>query len=347
MKLAVVGAGGIGKLRARSVAGNPQTQLVAVADVDEAAARAAAGREARGIGDWKELLGTDVDALILSTPVQFHHEMVVEALRAGKHVLCEKPLSNSLESCLEILEVARASGRTLAVGFNHRYYPAIKFLKQHLDRGSIGRLDLVRVFGGHDGLHNFRADWQYKGAISGGGAMMDVGIHMTDLARYVVGEITEVYGHSAGNVWNVEQSEDRAVAIFRSATGVPVSYEATWNEWKGYRFYVEAYGDRGMVRGYYAPMSNLLIQQERPGAPRRKTVKRYPEIAVREKLRGWTTTALITFQEELRDFLAMVEGRPVALADGWSGMRAIEIAHAVNESTRTGKVVHLRERPSA
>ena len=220
----------------------------------------------------------------------------------------------------------------------------MKFIKQTVDAGLIGTLDHVRVFGGHDGLHNFRADWQYKAPASGGGAMMDVGIHMTDLARYVAGDVTEVYGFSSNRVFKVPGSEDNAVAVFRTQGGVPVFYQATWTEWKGYRFYVEAYGDRGMVRGYYAPMFNLLITSDKPGGARKKQYKFYPEIMLREKFKSWTSTALISFREELADFLGMVEGRQVALADGFDGFRAVEIANAVGQSTGTGRPIALRPR---
>jgi predicted dehydrogenase len=281
--------------------------------------------------------------VVVSSPVQYHEEAVLKAFAAGMHVLCEKPLSNTVASCRRMVEAGRKAGRILATGFNHRYYPSMKFLKQAVDEGRIGRLDHVRVFGGHDGLHNFRADWQYKAPESGGGAMMDVGIHMTDLARYVLGDVSEVYGIATNRVWEVPGSEDNAMAIFRSPSGVSAVYQATWTEWKGYGFFVEAYGDRGMVRGFYAPMRNVLITQEKAGGPRRKETKYYPEIMVREKLRSWTSTALLSFQDELADFLRMVEGERTALADGVAGFRAVEIANAVYESNSSGGPVKLSE----
>jgi predicted dehydrogenase len=172
--------------------------------------------------------------------------------------------------------------------------------------------------------------------------MMDVGIHMSDLARYLLGEVSTVYGFMSGSVWNVPGSEDNAVAIFVSSDGVPATYHATWDEWKGYKIYVEAYGANGMVRGSYAPMYNLLITQNHPGGPRKKTSRYYPEIIVREKLKSWTSTALSSFKEELRDFLAATKGNVnVPLADGFAGLRALEIAAAVRESTRTREAVHL------
>ncbi len=345
IRFGVVGAGVIGQLRAQTIRANPATVLAGVADpAPDQAKRAVEGSGATACRSMDELLALPgLEAVIVSSPVQFHEEAVLKAFDAGVHVLCEKPLSNTVDSCRRMVEAGRKAGRVLATGFNHRYYPSMKFLKQAIDAGRIGELDHVRVFGGHDGLHNFRADWQYKSPESGGGAMMDVGIHMTDLARYVLGEVSDVYGVATNRVWEVPGSEDNAMAIFRSPSGVTAVYQATWTEWKGYGFFVEAYGNRGMVRGFYAPMRNVLITQEKPGGPRRKETKYYPEIMVREKLRSWTSTALLSFQDELADFLRMVEGERTALADGVAGFRAVEIANAVYESSTSGAPVKLSE----
>jgi len=341
MRVAVLGAGVIGKLRCASVIDNAHTELVAVVDVDEARARAAAGG-APTFADYRAAMeSSGPEAVIVSSPVHLHEEMCLAAFEAGAHVLCEKPLSNSLESCRRIAGAADSAGRTLAVGFNLRYYPSVKYLTDVLSRGAIGRLDHVRVFGGHDGLAGFRADWMYKGPLSGGGAMMDVGIHITDLVNHVAGDVVEVAGIATGTVWNVEGSEDNAMAVMRTERDVPVVYQATWTEWKGYRTSIEAYGDLGMVRAQYAPMLNLLITQSEPGAKRRRSFKLYPEIILREKLRGWETTTRITFDEELEDFLKMIGGASVRLADAKAGVLAIEVAQAVYRSTRERRTVSL------
>lgn len=343
LRIAVIGAGMIGQLRAQSVIRNPNTKLSAVVDVDrDAAARAAGGSGARVETAYEAVLD-GADAVIIASPVTLHEEMCQAAFQADCHVLVEKPLSNTVESCRTVLQGAASAGKALAVGFNHRYYPAMKYVKQVLEEGRIGTVDEVRIFGGHDGLANFRADWMYKGALSGGGAMMDVGLHMTDLARFFMGEIDEVYGVTGGRVWNVENSEDRALVIFKGASGVPAIYEATWNEWQGYEVSVEVYGDRGMVRGAYAPMMNLLITQAKPGAPRKTEHRRYLGLKVKEKLRGWQSTTLQTFEDELADFLRMIEGQDVPLADGLDGLRAVAIAQAVYESSSTGSAVQVKD----
>jgi predicted dehydrogenase len=345
MRIAIFGAGVIGKLRADTVRSNPGTELVGVADVDEGRAQALAGGSgARASADYRTLLeGPAPDAVIVASPVHLHEEMCVAAFAAGAHVLCEKPLSNSLSSCRRIQEAAEAAGRTLATGFNHRFYPSVKFLAQVLRDGRIGQLDHLRVFGGHDGTGSFKQDWMFKGELSGGGAMMDVGIHMTDLVNHLAGDIVEVAAISTGNVWKVDGSEDNAMAVMRTSGGTPVIYQATWTEWKRYQIFIEAYGDRGMVRAAYAPMANLLITQDKPGGARSRTRKLYPEIILREKLKGWETTTRQTFVEELDDFLRMVDGEAVRLADGRAGVLAVEVADAVYRSSAERRTVTLGE----
>lgn len=345
MKIAVFGAGVVGKLRCDTVIKNPDTELVGVADSDQVRAEAAAkGTNAKVTSDYRELLNeSKPDAVIISSPVHLHEEMCIDAFNAGCHVLCEKPLASTEESCRRIVAAATEKGLTLAVGFNHRYYPSMQYLAQCLKDGVIGKVDHFRAFGGHDGTGSFREEWMYKGSISGGGAMMDVGIHMTDLVNYLAGEITEVTAVSSGDIWNVEGSEDNAMAIMRTSRNIPVIYQATWTEWKGYRIFLDAYGDRGMVRAYYAPMFNLLVTHDKPGGKRKRKFKFYPKIILREKLKGWETTTEQTFVEELVDFLRMLNGESVPLADGAAGIRAVQVANAVYQSSRDHETVTLSQ----
>jgi len=343
MRIGVVGAGKIGKLRVQTVKEHAASRLAAVFDVSaEAAAAAVRGTDARAFTKLEEFLSVPMDAVIVSTPPHLHEEAAVGALSRGCHVLCEKPLSNTVEGGRRIVEAALANKRVLAVGFNLRYYPFVKFVRAAVDAGKIGKIDHVRIYGGHNGLHNFSGDWQYKMPESGGGAMMDIGIHMTDLARYFLGEITQVSGVMSEKVYNLPGSEDNAIAVFSNPDGVPASYQTTWTEWKGYRSFVEVYGDRGMVRGSYAPMMNMLITNKGPNGAIDRKFELYPEIIVREKLKSWQSTCLISFREELRDFRVMVYGNVnVPLADGYDGLRSLEVAQAVRQSTAEAKLVKL------
>jgi predicted dehydrogenase len=343
MRIGVIGAAGkIGQMRVRTVLDNPATKLVAVMDL----AKDKAAAEAPGVPAFdriEEFLAVPMDAVIISTPAHVREGLCLKAFEAGLDVLTEKPLSNTVEGARRIVEAAKAHGRMLGAGFNMRYYPAFAHVKDVMESGVLGEIDHVRIYGGHSGLSNFTHDWEYKAEFSGGGALWDVGIHMTDMARFLLGEITSVYGVATNRVWKVEGSEDNAVAVFKSAEGIPAIYHATWNDWKGYKSAVEVYGSKGMVRGQYAPMQTVELLMDAPGGKVRKARNLYPGIALREKLKSWKTTAVASFADELADFLKLVAGRPTRIADGHAGLRAVEIAAAVPESTRTGAPVALAD----
>lgn len=342
MKIGVIGAAGkIGQMRVQNIVENPDTVLAAVMDMEMHRAVAVAG-DAPAFTDLNRFFDTEMDAVVISTPAHVREALCLQAFERGLHVLTEKPLAPTVEAARRIIEAARTAGKVLGAGFNMRYYPSFAYVKDVVTSGRIGEIDHVRIYGGHDGLGHFTHDWEYQAEFSGGGALWDVGIHMTDMARHILGEITSVYGTATNKVWNVPGSEDNALAIFKNPDGIPAIYQASWIDWKGYKSAIEVYGSCGMVRGAYAPMQNLLITMDKPGGAARKTRKFYPEIMLREKLKSWKTTAVASFGEELTDFIRLTRGETgLRCADGHAGLRAIEIAAAVPESTRTGQPVEL------
>lgn len=330
-------------MRADTVKKATEHDLVAVLDVSlENANAIASGTGATPTGDLDTFLKQDPEIVFVSTPPHTHREYAEAAFAAGTHVFCEKPLAHTVEDGRAIVEASQKAGRRLATGFNLRYYPFVKVVREAVDRGLIGKITHVRAFGGHNGLHNFSADWQYKQPHSGGGTMMDIGIHITDLARYFLNDITQVSGAMSEAVWNVSGFEDNAIAVFRNDDGVAASYQSTWYEWKGYRSCIEVYGDRGMAQGTYAPMQTLVITRDQNGRTR-KHRKFFPEIIIREKLKSWQSTAVLSFEEELRDFVRTINNDGVfPVADGHDGLRSLEVAQAVRESSETGKTVRLQ-----
>lgn len=342
MRIGIIGAAGkIGQMRVQTVQENPSTTLAAVMDLSAEKA-AALAKGAPVFTDLDRFLDVPMDAVIISTPAHVREPLCLAAFARGLHVLSEKPLHHTVDGSRRIVDAARAARRHLGAGFNMRYYPAFAFVKDIMSSGQIGEIDHVRIYGGHEGLPKFAYDWEYKAEISGGGALWDVGIHMSDMARYLLGEITEVYGVATETVWKVPGSEDNAMAIFKSPSGVSAIYQATWTDWKGYQSAVEVYGSHGMVRGAYAPMQTMLITMEKPGGKVTKVTNRFPGIQIREKLKSWKTTALNSFAAELAEFVALTEGREgLRIADGHAALRAVEIAAAVPESSRTGQPVKL------
>lgn len=345
MRFGLVGAGGIGRVRAQALMHAEGCRLSAVTDMDEKRAQAlATATGARAFPSLDAFLASDeLDAVIISTPPQFHEEIAIAAMAAGKHVLCEKPLANSVEAARRMVEAARRYGRVLTTGFNHRYFEAVQFVKETLDSGAIGELDHIRAFAGHAGLSEFSAPWMYDANVIGGGALLDNGIHIIDLTRYLLGDVEEVYGVATTRVWQLDRSEDNGIAIFKSPQGKHAILQATWSEWKGYHFFIEAYGDRGMARASYAPMMSMAVTMSRPGGARRRQYHFYPGNILREKLKGWQSTAIRGFRREFQDFIALCEGRRNIIADGFDGFRAVEIANAIYRCNQEKCAVHLAD----
>lgn len=345
MRFGLIGMGAIGAIRAAALKRSPGCELAAVHDLDEVRARQLAP-QARFFASAEALLGSDtVDAVIVSVPPSFHESLTLAALAAGKHVLVEKPMAPTQEACRRMAAAATAADRLLTVGYNHRYFAAVKRVRDAVQGGELGRLSHVRAYAGHAGLAEFKAPWMYDADVMGGGALMDNGTHIIDMVRYLVGDPTEVFGQATSHVWQLPV-EDNAVTLVRRDDGVTAVIEASWDEWKGYRFFIEAYGDRGMARASYAPMLSTLIQMDRPGG--NPTIKRsyYPKAIIREKLRGWQSTVIQTFIEEFADFVGAAGGtgtRRIALAN--DGIRAVEIAQATYSSQRSGKSVTLPSLP--
>ena len=337
MRFGLIGAGAIGKIRADALAQSPVCELVAVSDLDEARAHAAAPG-AKFFASADDLIASpDVDAVIISTPPPLHEPLAVAAAKAGKHVLVEKPMAASPDACERMIAAAREAGTLLTVGYNHRYFEALKLVRDVVASGEIGTLSHVRAYTGHSGLAEFKAPWMYDKQVMGGGALMDNGTHIVDLTRYIMGDPTEVHGFATNKVWGLGV-EDEGIALLRNDAGVTASIEASWHEWRGYRFHIEAYGDRGMARAYYAPMMATVIRLDKPGGARSVERHFYPRAILREKLKGWQSTVIQTFVEELADFVASARGEPGSgrLALGADGLRAVQIAHATyaNEASR-------------
>jgi len=344
MNFGLIGAGQIGRVREKAIRRAAGCKLTAITDADVARARSLAASPQTAVCTYYEelLRREDVDAVIISTPPDSHEEIAVAALEAGKHVLCEKPLAPNPYACRRMLAAAEKANRTLATGFCQRYFPAIQFVKETVAKGRIGEISYVRAFTGNAGFAEFSEPWVHNKEVVGGGALMDNGIHIIDLVRYMLGEITEVYGTASANVWKFEGSEDNGFAMLHTANGKVAQLQVSWTEWRGYRFFIEAYGDRGMARASYAPMFSMAVHLDELGSMRRRKCSLYPGVFVREKLQGWKSTVRVAFTEELREFTRLAAGQSTAtIADGMDGLRAVEIAHAVYTSSETRQPVTL------
>ncbi|MFD3377760.1 MULTISPECIES: Gfo/Idh/MocA family protein [unclassified Streptomyces] len=230
--------------------------LAAVCGRDAGAVRAAADRLgwAAAETDWRALISRDdVDVVDICTPGDSHAEIAVAALAAGKHVLCEKPLANTVEEAEAMAEAARAAaerGQVAMVGFNYRRVPATSLARQMVAEGRLGTLRHVRVTYLQDWLvdREFPLTWRLRKESAGSGALGDLGAHIVDLAQYLAGEpvvgvsaLTETFvrerpllsgassGLSAagGGELGAVTVDDAALFTGRFASGALASFEAT------------------------------------------------------------------------------------------------------------------------
>jgi len=232
MKLAIVGCGLIGAKRLRSL--GPDHTVVALADPVAARAQALAA-QARGaavLTDWRAAVErADVDAVIVSTSNDALATVTAAAVDAGKHVLVEKPAARNPDELVAIIPAAEKRGVCVHVGFNHRYHPAFQQARKLLASGTLGPLMFIRARYGHGGRIGYDKEWRAKPEVSGGGELLDQGVHLIDLSRWFLGDFTEVQGHIATFFWDMPV-EDNGFLLLKTAAGQVAWLHATWTEWK-------------------------------------------------------------------------------------------------------------------
>ena len=332
LRMALVGAGMIGKHRARALARVEGAQLVAVADRREDAAKSLAAEHSglRVLADGEAVAADDaVDAVILSTPPVDHSPIGLACLKAGKHLLVEKPLAPDVATAEALVEAAKRQDLCLATGFTLRHTPAALLARQLVDKGRIGELDHVRVFHGHRGGSDFGPPWITDATVTGGGTLMDNGIHMIDLARWFLGDVAESVGYGSEHVWQKPGCEDNGFVLLRSAAGRVATVHSSWTEWRGYGYRVEIYGTAGSVRFGYSPLW-LVETRGTPGQAMKRRLHLFPAYQVKERLKGWQWSFEETLVADLRDWVEAIQAGTEAPASGVHGLEAVRIAQGIS-----------------
>lgn len=195
LRMGVIGAGGRGTIAA-NWANSDRAEVVATVDTNpeghDEFARHAKRDDFKRFGDYRELLKLDeVEAVCVTTPDRFHEEHAVAALRAGKHVYCEKPLAITIDGCDNILRAAADSGRKLMIGFNMRYMNMVRVMKEIVDSGAIGEVKAAwcRHFVGHGGRFYYH-DWHAARA-NGTSLLLQKASHDIDVIHWICGSFTK------------------------------------------------------------------------------------------------------------------------------------------------------------
>ncbi len=256
MKVGIVGCGLIGGKRADSLAGTGDT-LVATFDLVPERARALAGKhKAEVCATLDELVGKSDVVVVAATNDQLTPLSMV-AVRAGKHVVVEKPAARSAKELEPLAAMARDKGVVVKVGYNHRFHPAAQKARAILDAGECGDVMFLRGRYGHGGRLGYDKEWRADPEKSGGGELIDQGVHLIDLARWFLGaELTDVQGRVETYFWKMPV-DDNAFMTLGTAARQVAHLQVSCTEWKN-MFSLEIYARRAKLHweglgGSYGP----------------------------------------------------------------------------------------------
>ncbi len=231
MNVGIIGCGLIGQKRAHTLG---TATLVACADTvfQRAELLAASTLEATAVPDWRHLLDRrDIDLVIVATTHNALAEITLAAVSAGKHVLVEKPAARCSAELDPVIAAAEQKRVQVRVGFNHRYHHAFSKARELVDSGVLGPLFYIRARYGHGGRPGYDQEWRANREISGGGELIDQGIHLIDLSRWFLGDFVRVDGFAHTYSWNMPV-EDNGFMLLRTDRQQVAFLHASWTEWK-------------------------------------------------------------------------------------------------------------------
>lgn len=282
LRVAIVGCGLIGAKRAAALA--PQDELIACCDVDEAAAASLAERYgARTCTSLEEALATGPEVVVVAT---VHHrlaELAEQAVTAGAHVLVEKPAGVSLAQIDRLIEAQRAGGRLVKVGFNHRFHPGITRAAEEVHSARHGELMHVRARYGHGGRPGYEREWRADPDRSGGGELIDQGMHLLDLSHWLAGPLPLHAALLRTHFWETPVEDNAALILgeVHSRTDPWALLHVSWTEWKNL-FSLEIYCRTakiqvdGLVRSYGPQRLRIYRMGPELGPPQAQEIS-YPD----------------------------------------------------------------------
>ncbi len=240
MNVAIVGCGLIGQKRARALT---NANLVVCADLvkERAEALAQTWAGATPVTDWRVVADRkDVDAVIVATTNNMLAEISTAMLLAGKHVLVEKPAARRSIELMPVIQAAKKMQVIARVGFNHRYHRAIRKARELFEAGALGELMFVRGCYGHGGRLGYEKEWRADPQLSGGGELIDQGVHLIDLARWFLGDLSTTQGFAHTYYWDMPV-DDNGFMLLRTQKQQVAFLHVSCTEWKNL-FSFEIYG---------------------------------------------------------------------------------------------------------
>ncbi|MCY9697654.1 Gfo/Idh/MocA family protein [Paenibacillus alginolyticus] len=347
VRIAVIGAGSISEMHLKSYQNNPDAELYAICDLNEERAKAKAEKYGitRIYTDYKELLADPgIDAVSICTWNNSHAPISIAALDAGKNVLTEKPLCMTVNEARAVEEAVRHSGKTLQVGFVRRFASNTRIIKSFLENDELGEIyyakaSCIRRLGNPGG-------WFSDVERSGGGPLIDVGVHVIDLCWYLMGrpKVKSVSGNTykrLGNRANVKNLafykaadydashntvEDMANALIRFENGASILVDVSFTlHAKEDELTVKLYGDKGGAE--LEPQLSIVTEK-------------YDTILnLTPQINNLTFDFVAGFQDEINYFIEVCQGKKETLSPVQDGVEMMKILCGIYESSEKGKEI--------
>ena len=247
LRVGIAGYGIVGKRRRSYIDNHKQMQTVAVCDC----VFKTEGVFEDGVSFFKDydsmLSSCNLDVIFICMPNDIAPEVTIVSLKHGKHVFCEKPPGRNVDDIIKVIEVEKQHDHLkLMYGFNHRYHDSVMDALRIVKNKDLGEVINLRGVYGKSQLITFnQPDWRTKREISGGGVLLDQGVHMVDLMRLFAGEFTEIHSFIENSYWHYDV-EDNAYALMRTADGKVAMLNSSATQWR-HRFHLDINLERGSL----------------------------------------------------------------------------------------------------
>lgn len=322
MKVAIIGAGLIGQKRARSLDPTSDTLLWVCDQSLERAEQVARSFGAKAVCEPGEILrDREVEAVVIATTHDSLASITRDCFRHEKAVLVEKPAARNAHEIAELIEEYKRSGKRfpIKVGFNHRFHPAMLKARDFIDQGGLGDPMFIRGRYGHGGRIGYEQEWRARPQVSGGGELLDQGMHLIDLSRWYFGDFPKVFGLTKTLFWNMPV-DDNAFLTLETTKGQVAHLQVTWTEWKNL-FSLEIYGKQAKVDifglgGSYGPERITIYRMKSEMGPPAAETFEFPG-------------ADASFGNEWQSFKDEVKGVRTHIADLEDAFEALKIVDRV------------------
>jgi predicted dehydrogenase len=342
INLGLIGCGRIASLVYLNILNKiPCLRLAAIAEPD------AAKREKAGISaphaalylDYKDLLrDPDISAVIISLPNQLHAEAALAAFECDKHVYLEKPIAVSRNEADKVMSAWKESGLVGMMGFNLRFNPIYRALKEDIESGAIGEAVFLRTVFTSSGRE--LPEWK-KRRSTGGGALLDLASHHVDLVRYLLGdEVVQIFARTSSHI----TEDDNAMLEYKTSEGIHIQSYFSINSVDEDK--IKVYGTRGKLSADRYNSLNVEIKSGESSRHGRLSNLRQLARSLLRNPNGFKDRILApgrepSFEAAFRHFASAVRGRHAASPDIADGYRCIAILEAAEESARSGRMVSL------